>query len=98
MEPCTGTRRFVRRARAILPVALGLALLPLSANSGEKPDEAGPITVKARYSLQFNGIGVGRLTIKSKTAGDSYSVSGSAEVGAVWRVYRVRLVRRVRRR
>jgi hypothetical protein len=84
MEPCTGTRRFVRRARAILPVALGLALLPLPANSGEKPDEAGPITVKARYSLQFNGIGVGRLTIKSKTTGDSYSVSGSAKVSVLF--------------
>ena len=96
MEPCTGPRRFVRRARAILPVALGLALLLPSATGAEAARR--PIAVEGRYSLQFNGIGVGRLTIKSKTAGDSYSVSGSAGVGAVWRVYRVRLVRRVRRR
>ena len=72
------------RALKLLP--LGLALLPLSASSGEKPgaSEAWPTTVQAHYRLRYNGIDVGRLDINSNTAANTYSLSGSSKVSVLF--------------
>jgi hypothetical protein len=71
-----------RRAFALLP--LGIALLPLSAHSGEKPPDAWPTAVQAHYSLRYNGINVGRLDINSNTTANTYSLSGSAKVSVLF--------------
>lgn len=75
-----------RHALALLP--LGLLFLPLSANSGEKsaekPGEAWPITVQARYRLRFNGIDVGNLVINSNATAKSYTLSGSSKVSVLF--------------
>jgi hypothetical protein len=74
------------RALRLLP--LGLALLPLSASSGEKPaakpGEAWPVTVQAHYRLRYNGLEVGRLDINSNTAANTYSLSGSGKVSVLF--------------
>ena len=74
-------------ATAAMVLSLGFALLPLSANSGEKspdqPAQAWPISVQAHYRLRYAGIDVGRLDVKSNTAETTYSLSGSAKVSAL---------------
>lgn len=65
-----------------------VVLLPLSANSGEKPadglGEAWPTSVQAKYRLRYNGIDVGHLNINSNTAANSYSLSGSSKVSVLF--------------
>lgn len=84
------SRRFAR-ARAVRRyalAALGVALLPLPANAGEKagesPREAWPTAVNARYRLRYNGIDVGRLDITSKIAEKTYALSGSGAVSVLF--------------
>lgn len=76
------------RRLALVSLPLALALLPLSANSGEKPadgpGEAWPTSVQAKYRLRYNGIDVGHLNINSDTAGNSYSLSGSGKVSVLF--------------
>ncbi len=76
-----------------MPLSLALALLPGPANSGEKPadkpSEASPTTVQARYSLRYNGIEVGNLNITSKTTANAYSLSGSAKVSVLFGAFKV---------
>ena len=85
--PTTGIALALRRhVLALMP--LGLALLPLPASSGEAPAnsarEAWPTAVQARYRLRFNGIDVGRFEMSSKTAANSYSLSGSGKVSVLF--------------
>lgn len=72
------------RRHAVALLSLVLALLPLAANSGENPaggpGEAWPMIVKARYRLSYNGINVGRLSVNSNTAANSYSLSGAVKI------------------
>ena len=77
-----GIRTAGGRILGLLP--LWFALLPLPANSGEKSGEAWPTAVQARYSLRYNGIGVGRLDVKTTTTGNSYSISGTSKVSALF--------------
>jgi hypothetical protein len=76
------------RSRTFMVLSLGLALLPPSANSGEKPadkpGESWPTAVQARYRLRYNGIEVGRLQVNSTAAGKNYSVSGSSKVSVLF--------------
>jgi hypothetical protein len=76
---------FVRCSRVL---ALGIALLPLPANSGEKPadrlGEAWPTTVQAHYSLRYNGLEVGSLKINSNTTAQTYSLSGAGKVSVLF--------------
>jgi len=78
----------MRGGRAFALLALGLALLPLPANSGEKPadkpGEAWPVTVQARYRLRYNSLNVGRLNVNSNTTAKTYSISGSGKVSVLF--------------
>lgn len=79
-------RRLAPAPRVALAMRLGaLALLalvfaPLPANAGE----AWPASVKAQYRLRYNGIDVGHLEMNTNTAGNSYSLSGSAKVSVLF--------------
>ncbi len=77
----------MRGGCALALLSLGLVLLPLPASAGEKPagmsGEAWPATVHARYSLRYDGIGVGSLDINSNTTAKTYSISGSAKVSVL---------------
>jgi Protein of unknown function (DUF3108) len=72
------------RGGGALMLSLGLALLPLPANSGEtsadRTARIWPTSVQAHYRLYFAGIDVGRLDINANTAGNSYSLSGSGKI------------------
>jgi hypothetical protein len=82
--PTAGAGIVMRLGCALLFMLSGLALLPLSAGSGEKPvDKPGhawPISVQAHYRLYFAGINVGRLDINADTAAQTYSLSGSGKI------------------
>ncbi len=71
-----------------LALSLGLAFLPLPANSGEKtaakPDDAGSIIVQAHYRLRYNGIEVGRMDITSNTTAKTYTLSGSSKISVLF--------------
>ena len=77
-----------RGGRVLALLSLGLALLPLPANSGEnpadKPAEAWPVTVQAHYRLRYNGINVGRLNVDSNATANAYSISGSAKLSVLF--------------
>ena len=97
--PAASVAPTARRGRVLALLALGLALLPLPAHSGEKPAEAWPIAVQARYSLRYNGIEVGRLEINSNTDREDLFALGLRQgFGVVRRVQMVGLVQRFRRR
>lgn len=76
----------------VLLLSLGLLFVPLSAHSAEtaagKADQAWPATVKAKYSLRFNGIEVGTLKFKSSTTADSYSLSSTGEVSVLFGTFK----------
>lgn len=73
-------------------LSLGLLLLPISIVSAQtpaaKPEQAWPATVHATYSLQYNGIEVGKLKFKSKTTADSYALSGSGKVSVLFGTFK----------
>lgn len=77
-----------RSSRAFALLSLGLTLMPLPANSGErpagKPGEAWPASVQARYRLRYNSMDVGRLHVSSNTTAKNYSVSGSGKVSVLF--------------
>jgi hypothetical protein len=82
------TGGMVRGGRIFAALSVGLALLPLSASSGEKSvDKAGepsPTTVQARYRLRYDDVDVGRLEVKSTTTAKTYSVSSSGKVSVLF--------------
>lgn len=69
-------------------LSFGAALFPLSASSGEKRSEnigaIWPSEIKARYSLRYNGLEVGRIHLKTNTTTDSYTLSGSGKVSVLF--------------
>lgn len=69
-------------------LALGLALMPLPADAGEKHAEMWPTSVQARYRLRYNGIDVGRLNVNSSTTAKAYSVSGSGKVSVLFGTFK----------
>jgi hypothetical protein len=97
METCSVKSRWLARASiisagrcggsAVALLLLGLVLLPVPANSGEKPagtlDEAWPAAVHARYNLRYDSISVGSLDVKSNTTDKTYSISGSGKVSVL---------------
>jgi hypothetical protein len=89
---CAPAASITRGGHAFALLSLGLALLPLPANSGEnptdKPGQAWPITVQARYRLRFNGIEVGRLNINSSATATTYSLSGSAKISVLFGAFK----------
>src|SRR5687768_5455827 len=76
----------------IVLLSLGLLFLPLSAVFAQtpagKPDQAWPATVHATYSLQYNGIEVGKLKFKSSTTADSYTLSSSGKVSVLFGTFK----------
>ncbi len=80
--------RAVRGSCVLAFLSLALALLPPPAISSEKPankpGEAWPVAVQARYRLHYNSVNVGRLTVSSSTTANTYSVSGSGKVSALF--------------
>jgi hypothetical protein len=73
---------------ALASLPLGLLLLPQSGPSGSalaaKAGEPWPAAVQARYRLKYNGIEVGRLTLKSDMSGSGYAISGSGKVSVLF--------------
>jgi hypothetical protein len=92
MEKGSESHRFMRCGRALILLSLALICAPQPATTGEKPaDKLGdswPTTVQARYSLRYNGIEVGNLSINSKSTGSSYSLTGSAKVSVLFGTFK----------
>ena len=93
MDQCQfSTPRIAAGLLASAVLASGLALLPLSVQSGEKPGEklgakpadTWPVAVQAHYRLRFNGIDVGHLDIHSDTTANSYKLSGSGAISVLF--------------
>ncbi|MBX2804764.1 MAG: DUF3108 domain-containing protein [Hyphomicrobiales bacterium] len=72
--------------RNAVVIGMGLTMLPLAAAGSEQ--KAWPVSFEAHYSLQFRGIEVGRLKLKSQTSGASYSVAASAKVSVLFGAYK----------
>jgi hypothetical protein len=73
---------FGRYGRALLLAIAGFMAPPQSADAGDKP--AWPAAIKARYSLRFDGMEVGKLAIDSTTTDTSYKLSGWAKVSVLF--------------
>jgi hypothetical protein len=73
---------FRRWGCALLLSALGLSSLAAPAGAADKP--SWPASVQARYSLRFNGIEVGRMSIVSNTTAKTYSITGSGKVSVLF--------------
>lgn len=78
--------------RVFALLSFGALLLPLQAHSQDKPAgkraEAWPTAVHARYSLSYNGIGVGKLNIKSSIEANNYTLTGSAKVSVLFGAFK----------
>jgi hypothetical protein len=71
----------------VLLLYLGLLCAAHSASAAETAP-SWPATVKASYSLRFNGIEVGKLDFKSDTSGQSYSLSSKAKVSVFFGAFK----------
>ncbi len=60
-----------------------LSLIPDVAAAADKPGEAWPATVHARYRLRFIGVDVGRIDVTSTAAAGRYAMSGTGKVTAL---------------
>ena len=79
--------------RCILAVVAACVLLPPSPahpvdKVAEKASDAWPVTVQARYRLRYNGIEVGKVTVKSNTTATSYSITGSGKVSVLFGAFK----------
>jgi Protein of unknown function (DUF3108) len=86
METRIKTHPYARCRRAILMVTLASAVLPASAQSGEKT--SWPTAVQAHYSLRYNGFEVGRLDVNSDSTTKSYSLAASAKISALFGAFK----------
>jgi hypothetical protein len=73
-------RHLYGAALALAAAAMGYAA---PANAADKPGEAWPAAVHARYRLQYLGITVGHLDMNSTTSAGQYSLSGSGRISAL---------------
>jgi hypothetical protein len=82
----------MRCGRRLMLLPLALVLCPGPASPSEKltdkPSDAWPPNVEARYRLSYNGLEVGKLKIISKTTASSYSVSGSAKLSVLFGAFK----------
>jgi hypothetical protein len=65
------------------PLAVLIGLIPGEAAAADKPGEAWPTAVHARYRLRFLGVDVGQIDMTSTAAAGRYALSGTGKVTAL---------------